>query len=158
MRLQRQRQHRISCSILLCMLLHISLACIDQVAAVKRTMPMIGMDEEEEGEEQKEAEVTYSFPRSSGSWRSAINSFLGGAVTVSAPFQAMSPVEREYQRQLAFPSGEVMGDLNGGDDNEEGKNKNARIPNVLGSGRGTGVMSYHGGKIVSTPLKVFFIM
>lgn len=132
----------------LTLLLHISLAPIQHVDAVKRTMPMIGMDED--GEESEDTTPATTQPRNA--LRSMINSFL----TPSTPsqFQAMSPVDREYARQAQYPAGD-MSDLNGGDD--EGS-KGARTPNVLGSGGSTGVMSYHGGKIVSTPLQVYLIM
>lgn len=104
------QQRRLSCSILLCILLHVSLSCIGQVAAVKRTMPMIGMEEEEEGErpdDEATSPAAAETPQSSRSFRSMINSFLSGAVTTSVPFQATSPVEREYARQVKYPSGEI---------------------------------------------------
>lgn len=142
--------HRLACSRIfaLILLLHISLAPLQHVAAVKRTMPMIGMDED--GEESEDTTPATTQPRNA--LRTLVNSFL----TPSAPnqFKAMSPVDREYARQAQFP-GADQSDLNGGDD---AGSKNARTPNVLGSGGTAAVMSYHGGKIVTTSLQVYLIM
>lgn len=73
----------------------------------------------------------------------------------------MNPVDREHQRQALFAKdADVMTDLNGGDDKvPKNVSKEAMIPNGIGSTLGaSGVMSYHGGKIVSTPLSVYLIM
>ena len=130
------------------LLLHISLAPLQHVAAVKRTMPMIGMDED--GEESDDDTPATTQPRNA--LRTMVNSFL----TPSAPnqFKALSPIDREYARQAQFP-GADQSDLNGGDD---AGSKGARTPNVLGSGGQAAVMSYHGGKIVTTSLQVYLIM
>lgn len=132
----------------LSLLLHISLAPLQHVVAVKRTMPMIGMDED--GEESEDDTPATTEPRNA--LRTLVNSFL----TPSAPsqFKAMSPVDREYARQAEFPNADHS-DLNGGDD---AGSKNARTPNMLGSGSTAAVMSYHGGKIVTTSLQVYLIM
>lgn len=142
--------HRLTPSRMLAisLLLHISLAPLQHVAAVKRTMPMIGMDED--GEESDDDTPATTQPRNA--LRSMINSFL----TPSTPtqFKAMSPVEREYARQAQYP-GADSSDVNGGDD---AGSKGARTPNVLGTGGGAATMSYHGGKIVTNPLQVYLIM
>ena len=142
--------HRLASSRILAisLLLHISLAPFQHVAAVKRTMPMIGMDED--GEESDDNTPATTQPRNA--LRSMVNSFL----TPSTPnqFKAMSPVDREYARQAAYP-GADSSDLNGGDDKGS---KEARTPNVVGSGGGSATMSYHGGKIVTSSLQVYLIM
>ncbi len=148
MRLALPRRLTPSCILAISLLLHISLAPLQHVGAVKRTMPMIGMDED--GEESDDDTPATTQPRNA--LRSMVNSFL----TPSAPnqFTAMSPVEREYERQAKYPTADSS-DLNGGDDKGS---KGARTPNVLGSGGSAAVMSYHGGKIVTSSLQVYLIM
>ena len=74
----------------------------------------------------------------------------------SAQFVPISPVQREHLRQAQFASAlDVMDDINGGDDKTSNK---AMIPNGKGTTSSSGIMSYHGGKIVSQPLSVYLIM
>ena len=68
----------------------------------------------------------------------------------------INPIEREHQRAAQDASAsDVMSDINGGDD--KGSNE-AIIPNGVGTARTGGIMSYHGGKIVSSALSVYLIM
>jgi hypothetical protein len=142
-------------ALLLCVLLH---AALQQAAAVKRTMPMIGMDED--GDELvNDATPATTPPRNA--LRSMISAFLSGdshAAAAPAPAASLTPVDREFARQAVFQDADrLMDDLNGGDALNQTE-KLARTPNIIGSGGGTGLMSYHGGRIVSTPLQVYFIM
>ncbi len=86
--------------------------------------------------------------------RAALAPHGGG---VRQQYRPLTPVEREWARQQADPGAGDAGDLNGGDDKTE---KTAtRIPNGIGGvGGRSGVMSYHGGKIVANSLQVYLIM
>jgi hypothetical protein len=153
-------------SLALCLLLHVLLAPLREVAAVKRTMPMIGMDEEDEEHEEREeederAEHAAQAPAPSQqqqpktSLRNKVSAFLSGHAqqqprNVSAA--PITPVQRELARQVAY---DADSDLNGGDDRSSNL---ARTPNIVGSGVRGGVMSYHGGKIISSALSVYLVM
>ena len=78
----------------------------------------------------------------------------------SAQFVPITPVQREHQRQAQFAgASDFMDDLHAGDDKGfKNVSNQAIIPNGMGSRMGGGFMSYHGGKIVSTPLTVYLIM
>ena len=147
-----RRSRHAARSLALCLLLHVLLAPLREVAAVKRTMPMIGMDEEdeehEEHEEREEEETKrgeQAMPQQQQqpktSLRNKVTAFLSGhepprnATAAQAP---ISPVQRELARQIAY---DADSDLNGADD---AGSKDARTPNVVGSGVRGGVMSYHG--------------
>ena len=74
----------------------------------------------------------------------------------STQFVLINPVQREHLRQAQFAGAlDVMSDINGGDDKTSNK---AMIPNGIGTTSSSGIMSYHGGKIVSQPLSVYLIM
>jgi len=78
----------------------------------------------------------------------------------STQFVPINPTQREHQRLAQYAgAADIMSDLNGGQDKvAKNVSNKAIIPNGIGSSRGSGFMSYHGGKIVSNPLTVYLIM
>ena len=165
----RRRGHAARC-LALCLLLHICLsALLQQVAAVKRTMPMIGMDEEdEEGESPGDddddddadfapspAQLPQQGQKQAGSLRSVVGAFLSGKVQPKngTRQEPLTPMQREIARQMAFDG---SSDVSGLD--ESAVSKEIMTPNARDSvGRG-GVMSYHGGKVITQSLQVYLIM
>ena len=143
-------------------------ALLQQVAAVKRTMPMIGMDEEDEEHESpgddddddhlapSPAQALQQRQKQTVSLRSPVGAFLSGQAQPKNGSRqgSLNPVQREIARQMAYDG---SSDVSGLDDSAVAKDA-MYAERARGSvGRG-GVMSYHGGKVITGSLQVYLIM